>query len=318
MSFDLTFGGRLRIPLIVAPMFLVSTPKLALAACSQGIMGSFPSHSSRTREVFEGWLNEMDEGITALESAGEKPAPYAVNIVVHQTNPRCEGDLELCKEHDVKVVLTSKGAPDDVFKEIHSWGGVVFHDVASQRHAEKALEAGADGVIAVCGGAGGHTGTQNPFALVAEIREITDKPIILSGALGTGRDVLAAKMMGADMAYMGTRFIACTESGAPEDYWEMVLGATAKDVFYTTGLDGFPANYLAPSLEGIGLDLDELTYIKPGEVINAEQAKQRYKGIWSAGHGVNKVKTRESAVDVAKQIIAEYEQAIVSAKEMLG
>ena len=185
MTVDLTFGGRMRIPLIVAPMFLVSSPEMALAACSRGIMGSFPAHSTRTRDVFGDWLVQMSEGTTAMRERGLEPAPYAVNLVVHRTNERYEGDLQLCIDHKVSVILTSKGAPEDVFKTIHDYGGIAFHDIASRRHAEKALEAGADGLIAVCGGAGGHCGTVNPFALVNEVRQITDKPIILSGCLST-------------------------------------------------------------------------------------------------------------------------------------
>ena len=294
MSIDLTFGGRMRIPMIVAPMFLVSSPELALAACSRGVIGSFPAHSTRTREKFAEWLVQMDEGMARMEAEGVNPAPYAVNLVVHPTNERCQGDLALCIEHKVRIVLTSKGAPTDVFEKIHAYGGIAFHDVASARHAEKALDAGADGIIAVCSGAGGHTGQVNPFALVNEIRQLTDKPIILSGAMSTGRDVVAARAMGADMAYLGTRFIACPESLAPEAYRDEVIECTAKDVLYTTALDGFPANFLVPSLLKAGLNLDDLADIRPGEVIDAHAAKARYKDIWSSGHGVGMVteKTR--------------------------
>jgi len=229
MTLDLTFGGRLRIPLIAAPMFLVSSPEMALAACSRGVMGSFPAHSTRTREVFAGWLDQMTRGMQELRDQGIEPAPYAVNLVVHRTNERYPGDLELCIQHEVSVILTSKGGPEDVFRQIHDYGGVAFHDIASRRHAEKALEAGADGLTAVCGGAGGHCGTLNPFALLNEVREITDKPIVLAGSLSTGRDIVAALAMGADLAYMGTRFIPVRESLASEDYRSALFGATAKD-----------------------------------------------------------------------------------------
>ncbi|MEL7047112.1 MAG: nitronate monooxygenase, partial [Pseudomonadota bacterium] len=178
---DLTFGGRLRLPLIVAPMFLVSSPALAIAACGRGAIGSFPSHSTRTREDFQKWLEITEQGLDELRDKGLKPAPFAVNLVVNKTNPRFEGDLELCIQKRVEIVLTSKGAPTDVFDRIHSYGGIAFHDVATRRHAEKALAAGADGIVAVCNGAGGHTGQQNPFGLVNEIRQITDKPIVLAG-----------------------------------------------------------------------------------------------------------------------------------------
>jgi len=317
-SLDLTFGGRLRIPLIQAPMFLVSCPALALAACSRGVMGSFPAHSTRTPELFGEWLVEMEEGMARMESAGEQPAPFAINLVVHRTNARYEGDLELCRKHRVPVVLTSKGAPQEAFDEIHAWGGVAFHDVASRRHAEKAIEAGADGLIAVCGGAGGHTGQVNPFALVNEIREITDKPIVLSGALSTGRDVLTAQVMGADMAYMGTRFIACPESLAPDDYRNSLVAASAKDVFYTEALDGMPTNFLAPSMLAQGIDLDELKYTKPGEKIDAHAVKARYKGIWSAGHGVGAVRATQPAAEVCDELVAQYEAARRAVTGVLG
>lgn len=309
MTLDLTFNNRLKVPLIVAPMFLVSTPKMALAACSKGVMGSFPAHSTRTREGFEEWLVEMNEGLEELRNQGINPAPFAVNLVVHPTNARYEGDLELCIKHKVEVILTSKGAPEDAFDAIHSYGGIAFHDVASQRHAEKAIEAGADGIIAVTSGAGGHCGVQNPFALVNEIREITDKPIILSGCLNTGQDILAAQAMGADMAYMGTRFIACPESLANDDYTHWVVECKAKDVFYTTAIDGFPINFLEPTLVRAGLDLDELKYIKPGEKLDAKGVEQKYKGIWSAGQGVGQVKSEVPTAELCDQIIEEYAQA---------
>jgi len=305
MSFDLTFGGALRIPLIVAPMFLVSTPEMALAVCSEGAMGSFPAHSTRTREVFESWLIQMETGVADMEN----PAPWAVNLVVHKTNKRMEGDLELCIKYKVPVVLTSKGAPDGVFQKIHDYGGVIFHDIASARHAEKALAAGADGLIAVCGGAGGHTGTVNPFALMNEIRGLTDKPIVLSGALSTGRDIVAAKAMGADLAYMGTRFINSTESGAGDEYREMIESCSAKDVFFTAALDGAPANFLIPSLLNMGIDLDALSATKPGDIVADNAAKQRFSRIFSAGHGVGMVGSPTSAAEITRQLRREFEAA---------
>ena len=201
---------------------------------------------------------------TLLHESTATRKACAVNLVVHRTNERYPGDLELCIRHEVSVILTSKGAPEDVFRQIHDYGGVAFHDIASRRHAEKALEAGADGLIAVCGGAGGHCGTLNPFALLNEVRAITDKPIVLGGSLSTGRDIVAALAMGADLAYMGTRFIPVRESLASEDYRSALFGATAKDVLFTTALDGFPANFLVPSIEAAGLDLDEVKATPPG------------------------------------------------------
>lgn len=305
MSLDLTFNGRVKVPLIVAPMFLVSNPAMALAACSRGVIGSFPAHSTRTRETFADWLVEMDGGLSEMDN----PAPYAVNLVVHPTNERYPGDLELCIKHKVPVILTSKGAPNDVFKRIHDYGGVAFHDIASARHAEKAVEAGADALIAVCAGAGGHTGTINPFALVNEVREVTDKPIILSGAMSTGKDILAAQAMGASMAYFGTRFIATEECLSDEYMQQLAIDCTAKDVFFSAALDGAPANWLRPSLINEGLNPDEIAAYAPGAVVENKAAKARYSKIKSAGHGVGMIKSVEKTAALCDQIIAEYETA---------
>jgi nitronate monooxygenase len=299
-------------------MFLVSSPEMTLAACSRGVMGSFPAHSTRTREGFADWLVQMDGGLAELAANGITPAPFGVNLVVHPTNERYEGDLELCIKHKVEVILTSKGAPTDVFDRIHDYGGVAFHDVASLRHAEKAIEAGADGIIAVCGGAGGHTGQLNPFALVNEIRQITDKPIILSGAMSTGRDILAAQAMGADMAYMGTRFISTPESLAVQGYKDMLVDSSAKDIYYTTALDGFPISVLVPSLANADMTLDELIHLKPGEKLSAQQVKARFKDIWSAGHGVGMVNSITPTADICDEIIQQYEDARQSFRSLVG
>ena len=305
MTLDLSFNNSLRIPLIVAPMFLISNPALTLAACSRGVMGSFPAHSTRTPEQFADWLTEMEQGLEKIDN----PAPWAVNLVVHPTNQRYPGDLELCIKHKVPVVLTSKGAPDEVFAKIHDYGGVAFHDIASARHAEKAVEAGADALIAVCGGAGGHCGTINPFALLNEVREVTDKPIILSGALSTGQDILAAQAMGASLAYMGTRFIA-TEESLSDDYTnEMMIQCTSKDVFFSAALDGAPANWLKPTMIAEGLNPDEIGAYAPGKRVENKAAHARYSKIKSAGHGVGMVKRVQSAVEICDQLIAEYDQA---------
>ncbi|MEQ9434267.1 nitronate monooxygenase [Hyphomonas sp.] len=306
MSIDFTFGGRVKVPLIVAPMFLTSNPPMAIAACSRGVIGSYPAHATRTREVFADWLVETEEGLSKLEN----PAPYAVNLVVHPTNERYPGDLELCAKHKVPVILTSKGAPEDAFDRIHEWGGVAFHDVASARHAEKAVEAGADAVIAVCAGAGGHTGTINPFALVNEIREVTDKPIILAGGMSTGRDILAAQAMGASMGYFGTRFIATEECLADENQQRVMIECSAKDVFFSAALDGAPANWLRPTLIEAGLNPDEIPAYSAGmSVINPKKMDGRYTRIKSAGHGVGMIKSVERTADLCDQIIKEYHAA---------
>ncbi len=310
MAIPFDFSDRLALPLIVAPMFLVSNPQMTIAACRAGVMGSYPAHSTRTREVFEAWLIETEQALAAAEDAGETPAPFAVNLVVHSSNARMEGDLELVIKHKVPVVLTSKGAPDDVFRQIHDYGGVAFHDVASARHAEKAVEAGADALIAVAGGAGGHCGTINPFALVSEIRQVTDKPIILAGGLTNGRDVLAAEALGASMVYMGTRFIATEESLAPDAYRDSLIEGKATDIFLSAALDGAPANWYAPSLVKAGIDLDELAVTRPGKIVTTDgQSKQRYKGIWSAGHGIGATKAVVPVAQLCADLINEYRTA---------
>jgi len=302
---------RLEIPVIIAPMFLVSSPAMALAACSEGVMGSFPAHSTRTREVLAQWLQETEDGLKRLEDGPRsgKIGPFALNLVVHRTNPRYEGDLELCIKHKVPVVLTSKGAPGEAVKRIHDYGGVVLHDVASQRHAEKAIEAGVDGVIAVAGGAGGHTGTINPFALVNEIRRIWDGVIVLAGGMSTGRDVLATEAMGADLAYFGTRFIPTAESIASEEYKQSILASKATDIFFTASIDGAPANYISKSLTDAGIDLDVLRKTLPSEIINAHETKKRWKDIWSAGHGVGNIDGIIGTAELCRQLKSEYQTA---------
>src|SRR5215217_1724720 len=280
---------RMAIPAIAAPMFLVSNPALTLACCGEGIMGSFPAHGTRSREQFQAWLDEMQDGMKRLEDSGKKPAPWAVNLVVHASNPRYPGDLELVEKYKVPVVLTSKGAPGDAIKRIHGWGAVALHDIANRRHAEKALEAGVDGVIAVAGGAGGHTGTINPFALMNEVRQLGDHfAIVLAGGLTTGRDVLAAETMGADLGYIDTR---------------------ATDVFLTASIDGAPANWLTPSLLAAGIDLDVLRTTLPGKIVAAEENKKRWKDIYTAGHGVGNIDDIPTAAELCRRLVDQYRAA---------
>ena len=305
MNIDFTFGGTVKLPVVIAPMFLVSSPDMTLAAASRNVIGSFPAHATRSRDVFEEWLQKMEAGLSELDNA----APYAVNLVVHPTNPRMEGDLELCVKYKVPIILTSKGAPQDAFKKIHEYGGLAFHDVASARHAEKAVEAGADAVIAVCGGAGGHTGTINPFALLNEIRQVTDVPVILAGGISTGSDVLAAQAMGASLAYMGTRFMATEESLADQTFEDLLISSTAKDIYFSSALDGAPANWITQSLIDCGVDLNELATTPPGEVMASGEVRERYSKVRSAGHGVGMITKRETTADLCEQLIQEYESA---------
>ena len=301
---------RMAMPAIAAPMFLVSNPALTLACCAEGLMGSFPAHGTRSREEFGAWLDEMQEGMKRLEDSGRRIAPWAVNLVVHASNPRYRGDLELVEKYKVPVVLTSKGAPGDAIKRIHGWGAVALHDIANRRHAEKALEAGVDGVIAVAGGAGGHTGTINPFALMNEVRQLGDHfAIVLAGGLTTGRDVLAAQTMGADLAYIGTRFIATREAMAADAHKKMILDTRATDVFLTASIDGAPANWLAPSLLAAGVDLDVLRTTLPGKIVAAQDNKKRWKDIYTAGHGVGNIDDIPAAADLCRRLIDQYKEA---------
>lgn len=307
-----TLIDRMAIPAIAAPMFLVSNPALALACCSEGIMGSFPAHGTRSREQFQSWLDEMQEGMKRLEdnAQGRTIAPWAVNLVVHASNPRYPGDLELCEKYKVPVVLTSKGAPGDAIKRLHGWGAIALHDIANKRHAEKALEAGVDGVIAVAGGAGGHTGTINPFALMNEVRQLGDHfAIVLAGGQTTGRDVLAAQVMGADLAYIGTRFIATQEAMAADAHKEMILQTRATDVFLTASIDGAPANWLTPSLLAAGVDLDVLRTTLPGKIVSSHENKKRWKDIYTAGHGVGNIDDLPTTADLCRRLVAQYKEA---------
>ena len=312
--------ASMSLPVIAAPMFTVSNPNLALATCAQGMMGSFPAHTTRSREELEDWLTAMAEGVVRLAKEGaEMVGPYGVNLVVSAGNQRLDQDLDLCIKHEVPIILTSKGAPGEVFDAVHAYGGLVFHDIGAARHAEKALDAGADGLIAVCGGAGGHCGTLNPFALVNEVRQMTDKAIVLAGAITTGRDILAAQVMGADLVYMGTRFINTEESGAVEGYQEMIIEATATDIFYGTLTDA-PSNVLAPCLIRAGVTLDQIRRQDNDAILAVAERRKRWKDIWSAGHGVGVIHDILPVKSLCDRLKKEYAsaQADLSRFQALG
>jgi nitronate monooxygenase len=282
------FIKDLSLPIVAAPMFLISNPELVIACCKNGIVGTFPALNQRSSEGFEAWLIEIRGALDAFEKeTGNKAAPFGVNLIVHPTNPRLEADLRLCVKHRVPLVITSLGAVSQVVDAVHSYGGLVFHDIIKKRHAEKAAEAGVDGLILVAAGAGGHAGTLNPMTLVSEVRGIFDKTLLLSGCISTGRDVASALQMGADLAYMGTRFINASESAAPEEYRKMIIEAGANDIVYTAAISGVHANFLAPSLQAAGLtpeDLKRDTKIDFGKELDTEA--KAWKTIWSAGQGV--------------------------------
>ncbi|MDX1589762.1 MAG: nitronate monooxygenase family protein, partial [Oleiphilaceae bacterium] len=301
--------GRLRLPAVAAPMFLASGPDLVIGACQAGVLGAFPALNQRTSEGFEQWLQEMN----AAREAEPSMAPYGVNLIVHRTNPRWQQDLELCARYRVPLVITSLGAVTDLVEKVHSYGGLVFHDVTNRRHAQKAAEAGVDGIIAVSAGAGGHAGTQSPFALVEDIRQVFDGTVVLAGALSQGRDILAARAMGADLAYMGTRFINTRESGAQEEYRQMVIEAVASDIIHTPAVSGIPASFMRQSLEAAGFPMDQLHLA--GEVNYGEKLKpvddeaKAWKTIWSAGQGVSAIRDCPPVADLVSRLVREYDAA---------
>ena len=254
-----SFIKELFLPAIAAPMFLISGPQLVIECCKNGIVGTFPALNQRTSEGFEEWLIEIKTALSAFEKeTGKKAAPFGVNIIVHHSNPRVEADLALCVKHKVPLIITSLGAVSELVETVHNYGGLVFHDVIKKRHAEKAAEAGVDGLILVAAGAGGHAGTINPMPLVSEIKKFFEKTIILAGCISTGRDIAAAMQMGADLAYMGTRFINTEESKAPKAYRDMIIDCDANDIVYTAAVSGVSANFLAPSLNAMGITKDML------------------------------------------------------------
>ena len=315
MPLPASLTDSLSLPLVAAPMFLISGPELALACCKQGIVGSFPALNQRTSEGFEEWLIQMNEELAAYRSANPeaKTAPYAVNLIVHRTNPRWQADLELCVKHKVPIIITSLGAASQVVEAVHSYGGVVFHDVTNQKHARKAAEAGVDGIIAVAAGAGGHAGTINPFVLVHEIREVFGGTILLAGGLSHGEDLLAAQALGADLAYLGTRFINTFESQADEAYRNMIIEAVSGDIIHTPAVSGVPASFMRQSLEAAGFPMDKLN--QAGEINYGEKLKpiddeaKAWKTVWSAGQGVSQIHDVLTVPDLVSRLADEYRSA---------
>lgn len=310
MSLPVQLEQCLRLPVVAAPMFLISNPQLVLACCANGVVGSFPALNQRESSGFKAWLEEIEAGLASLKN----PAPYAVNLIVHNSNPRLQADLAICIEHKVPIVITSLGAVKEVVDAVHSYGGLVFHDVTTRRHAEKAAEAGVDGLIAVAAGAGGHAGTWSPFALVAEIRQFFDKTVLLAGCLNHGHEILAAQVIGADLAYLGTRFIATQESHAPDEYKQMVLTSQAVDIVHTAAVSGVPASFMRQSLENAGFDLATLqaksesstgTRLKP---LNDEA--KAWKTVWSAGQGVGDINDVPTTQQLITRLDTEYREAI--------
>lgn len=315
MSLPASLEQRLRLPLVAAPMFLISNPQLVLACCANGVVGSFPALNQRDSAGFKAWLEEIEAGLATLES----PAPYAVNLIVHPSNPRLQADLALCVEHRVPIVITSLGAVKEVVDAVHSYGGLVFHDVTTRRHAEKAAAAGVDGLIAVAAGAGGHAGTWSPFALVAEIRQFFDKTLLLAGCINHGHELLAAQLLGADLGYMGTRFIATQESQAQQPYKQMILNAAAADIVHTPAVSGIPASFLRQSLEQAGYDLKQLNSgHEAGKLKPLDEEAKAWKTVWSAGQGVGGIRDLPGVGALIQRLGSEYQAALQRSQQLGG
>ncbi len=303
---------NLTLPVVASPMFIVSYPELVLAQCKAGIVGSFPALNARPAELLDEWLTQMGEALDAHRAAnpGARIGPIAVNQIVHQSNVRLEHDVRVCVEHKVPIFITSLRAPaKEIIDAVHSYGGIVLHDVINLRHAQKALEAGVDGLILVAAGAGGHAGTTSPFALVGEVRRIFDGPIVLSGSIANGGSILAAQAMGADLAYMGTRFIATQEAHAVDDYKRAIVNARASDIVYTNLFTGVHGNYMRESIVSAGLDPDALPVSdKTAMNFGGDKAKA-WKDIWGAGQGVGLMDDVPSVGELVARLKQEYDAA---------
>lgn len=306
--------GNMSLPLIGSPLFIISGPELVIAQCKAGITGSFPSLNARPIEQLDAWLTQISTELEAYRAANpdKKVAPYAVNLIVHHSNPRLEEDIELCVKHKVPVIITSLNAPTAAIDRIHSYGGVILHDVTNIKHAKKAAAEGVDGLILVCTGAGGHAGTLSPFALVPEVREWFEGTIILSGAMGNGDAILSAQAIGADLAYMGTRFIATKEARAQQEYKEMLVTSSAKDIVYTNLFTGVHGNYLAPSVVAAGMDPNNLPTADKSQMnfgSGGNTGAKAWKDIWGSGQGIGGIHKIETVAEVVDGLKVQYEAA---------
>lgn len=306
--------NHLRLPAVAAPLFIISNPDLVIALCKAGIVGSFPALNARGEGEFEKWLIRITEELDAYNQANpdQPAAPFAVNQIVHKSNNRLEEDLALCVKYKVPVVITSLGARVEVNEAIHSYGGLVLHDIINNKFAKKAIEKGADGLIAVAAGAGGHAGTQSPFALIQEIRQWFDGPLLLSGSISRGDSILAAQAMGADLAYLGSTFIATTEANAAQDYKQCLVDSSAEDIVYSNLFTGVHGNYLKPSIIAAGLDPNDLPESDPSKMdfgSGGNSDKKAWKDIWGCGQGIGAIEAIEPAADVVARLSREYKAA---------
>jgi nitronate monooxygenase len=309
MTLPTKISQQLRLPVLASPMFVVSGPELVIEQCKAGVIGSFPALNARPQEELDKWLTRIETELAqyARENPTKKVAPFSVNLIVNKANKRLEQDIEVVIAHKVPIVITSLSAPTDIVPRVHAYGGLVFHDVIKVRHAEKALEAGVDGLIAVCGGAGGHAGTLNPFALVNELRRIHQGPLVLSGAITNGSAILSAQAMGCDLAYIGTRFIATQESYAKDGYKKMIVDSNSGDIVYTPLFSGVHGSYLAGSIRNAGLDPSNLPINETaGQYRSRDDRAKTWTDIWGAGQGVGNIDDVPTVAVLVDRLEKEY------------
>ena len=324
MALPAVLRDRLRLPVIGSPLFIISGPDLVIAQCKAGVVGSFPSLNARPLSQLDEWLAQITEELAAWdrEHPDTPSAPFAVNQIVHRTNNRLEQDIELCVKYKAPLVITSLGARTDVNEAIHSYGGITLHDVITNAFAHKAIEKGADGLIPVAAGAGGHAGTLSPFALIQEIRQWFDGPVALSGSIANGAAILAAQAMGADLAYIGSAFIATEEANAQQGYKDMIVESVANDIVYTNLFTGVHGNYLRPSIERAGMDPDNLPVSDPSAMnfgSGGNQEAKAWRDIWGCGQGIGALKSAPPVAEFVARLTQEYEaaQAALAAKVAL-
>jgi nitronate monooxygenase len=305
---------RLRLPVIASPLFIISNPDLVIAQCKAGIVGSFPSLNARPISLLDEWMDRITSELAAWDKANPDlpSAPFAVNQIVHRTNNRLDEDMELCAKYRVPIVITSLGAREELNQAVHGWGGITLHDIINDRHAHKAIEKGADGLIPVAAGAGGHAGALSPFALIQEIRQWFDGPVALSGAIASGKAILAAQAMGADLAYIGSAFIATTEANAVQGYKDMIVDSSGEDIVYSNLFTGVHGNYLRPSIIRAGMDPDNLPVSDPSAMnfgSGGNSEAKAWKDIWGCGQGIGAVTSVLSAGELVARLADEYETA---------
>ena len=303
--------SNLPFPVIASPLFIISNPKLVIEQCKAGVVGSMPALNARPAAQLDEWLAEITETLAAYNKANpDKPAaPYAINQIVHKSNDRLEHDMAMCVKYKVPIIITSLGAREEINAAAHSYGGVVLHDIINNKHARKAIEKGADGLIAVAAGAGGHAGVKSPFALIQEIRQWFDGPVALSGSIASGDAILAAQAMGADFAYIGSAFIATLEARAAEDYKQAIVDSNSDDIVYSNLFTGVHGNYLAPSIRSAGLDPDNLPESDPTKMNFGGDAKKAWKDIWGCGQGIGAITAVLSTAELVAKFKREYQAA---------